>query len=152
MKITIASNPWRLPSGSVYLEGAPTPGEVEAERQQVQAARDAWKPSSEARALRERLRAAIGRKVVVQQWDAIMLWCEDEGPYPMHARCMDVITQDQGGHEQAYLVLEEVSEVKTRAGCSGLAACIRQDDGRLLVSVSDILEVYVGQAFGRRTP
>jgi hypothetical protein len=65
----------------------------------------------------EQLRPFVGREVVVQAWDSIMFWIDDEGPWPVRARCVDIVTRENAeGLLRAYLVLEKPEFVPTPAG------------------------------------
>lgn len=91
----------------------------------------------------DRLRVAIGHDVVVQGWDPIMFVLDDEGPYPMRARCVDIVVRDDhDGHPQAYLVLEAIEVVTTPSGYDGRGALIA-DGNRFLFGVHDLYELDV---------
>lgn len=143
MKITISSNPWCLPAPPLYLEGAPTPEERARQEVAAREARATWTPRPEAYALLERLRGAIGRNVVVQAWDPIMSWSDEEAPYPLRGRCVDVITRDDEEKlVRAYMVLEHVDVIKTPEGYDGRRYHLLEGD-RLLFAVAEMYEVVV---------
>ena len=106
INIKISSNPWRLPGPPTYFEGAPSPAEAQREREEAAAARAVWQPGPKAHALLAELRSVVGQIVVVQGWDPIMWYMDDEGPAPIRARLRDVITRNDDGHERAFLVLD----------------------------------------------
>jgi hypothetical protein len=106
----VNSNPWTLPGPPNHFEGKPTPAELECERAAAEAARKTWAPGPEAYALLDSLRAFVGKEVIIQGWDPIMLFLEDEGPSPIRATCEDVITREEDGHVRAYLVVSNPRE------------------------------------------
>ena len=115
MNLTISSNPWKLPDVPIYLEGRPSNKKLERDRRESAAARAAWSPSREAFELLDQLRPFVGSKVLIQCWDPIMFLLEEEGPYPIRATCMNVITRkDDAGFLRAYLVLQDPKSVPTR--------------------------------------
>ncbi len=143
MKITVTFNPWKLPSGPIHLEGSPSPEQLERERAAARAARAVWKPGAEAYELTDRLRAAVGHDIVLQGWDPMMLILEDEGPHPVRARCLDVVTrEDDEGHVRAYLVLSDVELLPTPAGYDGRGSMLIEGE-RSLFGVHDLYELEI---------
>lgn len=120
--VTISHNYWRIPSVERafvgWLEGKPT----EEERKQVIAeaiaARAAWKPTEEAMALVQKLKAFVGCRVKIQLWDTCMWLMDEEGPFPFAADCIDVKVLQEAEFPQAYLLLENVKEIPNKDGYS----------------------------------
>ncbi len=140
-KFAVEGNTWRLPSGSVYLEGKPSPEELAKHTAKGEAALAAWKPGPEGFKLLDQLRSFIGSKVVIRAWAEIMYWMEEEGPYPIRARVVDVMTRpDENGYLRAYMVLENPRHVFTPGGGGG-SYYIERDDWRWLFRVADLLEI-----------
>jgi hypothetical protein len=132
MNLTITTNPWTLPSEPVYLEGRPSREERARDRARAEAERRVWQPGPDAFALLERLRPFIGAEVVIQAWDSIMLFLDDEGPFPIVATCTDVLTRpDPTGHLRAYLALRNPAERRTPRGSSVLSELVEDGDGWL---------------------
>lgn len=50
-----------------------------------------------------------------------MYLLEDEGPHPIIARCIGILTRVEAGHLRAYLKLEDPIERRTPRGTSGLS-------------------------------
>ena len=129
MKVTIEMNPWTLPAPPVYLEGRPTAAEREADEAEAAERRRTWEPGPRAFDLLGRLREFVGKEVVIQGWDTIMFWLDDEGPYPVMGKCVDVVTRSgPEGHLRAYVALEDPTERQTPLGSSGLSQL--EQDGK----------------------
>ncbi len=144
VRICIKTNPWCLPSAPMYIEGSPTAEQAEREAEQARAARAAWKPSPDAWALLERLRAAIGCQVVVHAWDPIMFWIAEEGPYPMRGRCVDVVVRLRDDLERAYLVLDDIEAIRTPHGFDGRRRFVSREEAGVFVDVGELVEVEFG--------
>lgn len=108
--ITITMNSWKPPGMPVWLEGSPTEEERTREEANVAAARAVWKPSKSAWLLLEHLRRAIGKSVVIQQWDEMMLFDFDDQPPAFRARCRDVVVRTETNLSAAYLVLKQAND------------------------------------------
>ena len=132
MKISIRSNPWTLPGPPTHLEGRPSRSDLEREESEAAAKREAWEPGPQAFALLDQLRKFVGCEVIIQGWDPIMFLLDDEGPYPLRATCVDVITRnDPDGHLRAYLAIKDPSVVPTSAGYDGLKQLVPAGDSWL---------------------
>jgi hypothetical protein len=143
MKLTFNTNHWRFPSTPTYLEGGPSPEQREREEAAARTALALWKPGPEAFEMLDRLRLAVGHTVVVQGWDPIMFMMDDEGPYPVQARCVDIVVRDDAeGRPRAYLVLENASTVATPNGYEAADLLIRSED-QCLFGLHFIYEVEV---------
>jgi hypothetical protein len=141
MRVTVRYNPWKLPAPPVYLEGAPSPEEQQRQVREAEAARAVWKPDASAFALLDELRPAIGQVVVVQGWDPIMLMLDDEGPHPLRARCVGMVTRDdEEGRTRAYLLLEGVEVIQTAAGYDPRGG-MSEEEGRLLFPLDQLYEL-----------
>lgn len=141
--LTVDRNPWVLPSPPVYLEGRPSPEEQAKVETRVEAERRVWQPGPDAFALLERLQAFVGADIVIQAWDSIMLWLDDEGPYPIHATCTDVLTRTgPTGHLRAYVALRNPTERRTPRGSSVLSELV-EDGDRWLFGVDRLYSIEV---------
>lgn len=133
MKVTISRNPRVLPAPPVHLEGRPSPLERQEEQAEAEQRRRVWRPGPEAFDLLDRLRDFVGSEVVIQGWDSIMLWLDDEGPYPVIGRCAEVLTRTgPTGHTRAYVALRDPTERPTPHGSSGLAQLVQDGHRGLL--------------------
>ena len=146
-KITITTNPWRVPSSERaldgWLEGEPSEAEIRQDRANAQKERDDWKPTVEAMKLVEQIKVFVGTRVQIQFWDAQMLMCEEEGPYPLEGDFKDVLLLQRGEFLQAFVRLENFREIRTPEGCMALGYLIEVDGipGRL-APLAEIYEVW----------
>ncbi len=83
-------SPWRLPDGGIFLEGVPSPQELERIELEVREARRAWQPGEAGEAIRQRLLSWTGSRIRIQFWDNIMEMMPEEGPAPVVALLRDV--------------------------------------------------------------
>jgi hypothetical protein len=139
-KLTIDINPWALPSPPLHFEGRPSQEERAREEAEAAAQRASWTPGPRALALLDELQAFVGQRVVIQGWDPIMYWMEDEGPHPIIATCTGTLTRVDGGHLRAYLVLQDPVERPTPRGTSGLAQLV-EGAGHWLFGLDKLLSV-----------
>lgn len=146
-KITIRSNPWRIPSAERamdgWLEGRPSEREIHQAQAKALKEREAWKPSEEGLRLLEQLKAFIGTRVQIQFWNSIMIMLEEEGPFPLEGDCKDVRLVQQGEFLQAFMVLDNLREIPTPEGFSPMGYLMRVDGiyGQL-APLADICEVW----------
>lgn len=72
-----------------------------------------------------------------------MFMLEDEGPFPLEADCTDVVILHRNGFPQAYLVMENLLEIRTSHGFSPLGQIEEAESGKgQLASVSKIYEIW----------
>lgn len=130
-----------------WLEGSPT----EEQRQRIVGralqAQQGWVPSAEAWAQLEVAKACIGHRVQLQIYDIIIvILAVDEGPYPMTATCLDVVTgTNDEGITEAYLLLEGVECLPTEDGYDGRAQFLHPvgTEGRVMVNLGDLYSVEI---------
>lgn len=152
-KITIATNPWSIPSPEHamdgWLEGKPSEEEVRQARAKASRARKAWKPSEEGQQLVEQLKAFAGTRVQIQFWHSIMFMLEDEGPFPLEGDCKDVLVLPQGEFLQAFMVLDNIRAIPTPEGYTPMSYLTTVDgiDGQL-APLANVYEVWPVNADG----
>ena len=149
-RLTITTNHWKIPDPEHaldgWLEGRPTKAQIEEARERANKEREIWKPNNEALLLVEQLKRFIGLRVRIQFWDSIMLMLEDEGPFPLEGDCTDVVTLHRDGFPQAYLVVENLREIRTSHGFSPLGQTEEAEGGKgQLAPVSKIYEVWAAE-------
>lgn len=116
----IHRNPWRRPQPPMVMEGEVTEEDAARMMADTEARRAAWRPSQEGADLVELLRSQIGCRIEIQAWDVMMVWLEDEGPYPMRAVLVGVETPTgNDGHPMPVLILTDVDVVPTELGYDG---------------------------------
>lgn len=129
MEITVDSNPWTLPGPPVYVEGIPSAEMIKRDEAEANAKRIEWKPGPDAFSLLDQLRTFVSCDVLIQGWSPIMLWMEEDGPFPIQAKCVDVITRNTDeGFVQAFLVLKDPHSVSNRDGYDALNQLIPEKD------------------------
>lgn len=138
MKLTITTNPWAPLAATAPLPERSTPESAWGAEESL----TAWSPGTDAWALLARLRAFVGRKVVVQLGDPVVVMLDGEGPYPMAALCRDIVTHfDRAGRLCAFVVVQDVEVVRSVRGYDGRHQYLLVDGPRLLLSVGDLCEI-----------
>jgi hypothetical protein len=124
MRLTIETRFWQVPSRTNafqgVIEGRPTDDKRQQVYEKVDRERAEWKPSNEAWHQLHLLQDFVGEPVSIQFWNPIMFMLEDEGPFPLNADCRGIAIVQEDGFLQAYLMLDNVSEVRTPDGCGSL--------------------------------
>jgi hypothetical protein len=124
-KLSLGWGLWSVPpagsTGRVQLEGPPPLAEEAMDLAAIIGKRFAWSPGPAAHALLAELeREVVGRAVVLQGWDDVMIMLVGDGPYPVRAVCRGVVTADDAdGLLHAFLQLEDPAPVVTRDGYDG---------------------------------
>lgn len=118
-KVSIGKRAWYIPNESHatrgWVEGRPTKEMLDAIVARARANRAAWKPSEQAWNQLIALQQFVGRRVRVQFWSQSMwLLDEDEWPDKIEAHCEGVVTLMVDGFLQAFLVLREPINARTR--------------------------------------
>ena len=147
----LSTHLWRVPSIETafegWLEGLPTEAQRQSILERTVQERQQWIPSAEAWAQLEAVRACVGRRVQVQLYDIIIvILAEDEGPYPITATCLDVVTRtNDEGITEAYLLLEGVECHPTEDGYDGRAKYLRPvgTEGGALVNLGDLYSIRI---------
>jgi hypothetical protein len=87
---------WLIPSGegAIYLEGMPTEEERAAERRITADLRKKWQPDETATVVYKKLKSLEGKQIVVQLWNAYMVYSMDEGPLPFSCELLNVFTKE----------------------------------------------------------
>ena len=142
--LEIFTNYWRIPSPERafdgWLEGCPTAEQRHTIAEAAKAARASWKPSDEAFTQIEQLKVFVGCRVKIQFWDPCMFALEEEGPYPYEADLVDVKVLQDGGFQQAFLLLENAIEIPNADGYSP-ARYLQQHGDFLHAHVADLYEI-----------
>lgn len=149
--ITIKRAHWRIPSvGRAfdgYLVGKPTAEEKKGKIEQAKKDREAWKPIDKAWKQLEEVKLSINHNVIIQIWDPMMFMLGDEGPYPIKACCINVVTHpDADGFIQAYMKLKNVECIETENGYDGLGRLEEShDDDTYTLNLGQIYEIEIIQ-------
>jgi hypothetical protein len=147
MRLTIKTRFWQVPSRrSAFqgvIEGRPTDDKRRQVYEQVDRERAEWKPSNEAWHQLRRLQNFVGESVSIQFWNPIMFMLEDEGPFPLNADCRGIALVQEDGFLQPYLMLDNVSEVRTPDGCGSLGY-LKEIPGIAMACapVADLYEIH----------
>jgi len=74
---------WKIPTGlgALILEGKPMPEELQKMKEMQDAKQEVWQPGLKAFELLVDLEGIIGREIVVQFWDDLMVLLDDEGSF-----------------------------------------------------------------------
>lgn len=137
---------WRVPSPERategWVEGRPTDRQIAAAREESVRARAAWRPDDEAWCQLISLQAFVGKHVRLQFWNPIMIMLESEGPSPLTADCRGIVTIDDGGFLQPFLLVAGVRERPTEDGSSPLGYLRAHPDFiHKLAPVADLHEI-----------
>jgi len=104
----------------MVMEGPITDEDEERMIAETQARVAAWRPSPEAMELLDTLSAQVGSRVEIQAWDPMMIWLDDEGPFPVRGRLGAVqVPPGEDGFAMPTMALSEVSVVPTKMGYDG---------------------------------
>jgi hypothetical protein len=124
MRLTIQTRFWEVPSRERafhgVIEGRPTEEQRRQVYEKVARERAEWEPTNHAWQQLRQLQDFVGRSVIIQFWHPIMFMLEDEGPFPLKADCRGIALAHEDGFLQPYLMLEDLSEVRTPGGCGSL--------------------------------
>lgn len=104
----------------MVMEGPITDEDEERMIAETKARVAAWRPSAEATELLDTLSAQVGNRVEIRAWDPMMIWLDDEGPFPVRGRLVAVHAHlGKDGFPRPTMVLSEVSAVPTKMGYDG---------------------------------
>lgn len=88
MEYTLRQNPWSEPEAIISLEGGRDDARDRA-RPREPADPEAVKAARSA--VVEHVEAFVGRQVTLQAWDPIMVVLDEEGPFPIAARVVELV-------------------------------------------------------------
>ena len=118
-KVSLGKRDWYIPNESHatrgWLEGRPTKAMIDACVARARRDRAAWKPTERAWKQLIAMQQFVGRRVRIQFWsDSMWLLDEDEWPDRIEAHCEGTVTLKVDGFLQAFLVLRDPINARTR--------------------------------------
>lgn len=145
--IEVTQNHWLVPNEDTanegWIEGRPTEEMKRKAVEEARARRAQWKPSPEGWQLVEQLAYLVGSRIRIQFWSPVMFMLEEEGPFPVEADLIHVAIGTEDGFPQAYMRLNNVTEIPTPDGCtaSGYMTADNNVNRQLLASLANLYTV-----------
>lgn len=133
-----------MPQMPMVMEGPVSDDELERMSRETEAKIAAWAPSVEAWAVLNTIEGLIGRRVEIQAWDPMMIWLEDEGPFPFQGRLVRVERPaDALGRPVPTLLVDDLLLLKTEMGYDGTTRYERRPEqpGVVHVPVADLFSI-----------
>ena len=146
-KVSFGRRAWYVPNErhaiQGWLEGRPSRAQLDATVVRARQERAEWRPPPQAWDQLIQLQRFVGRSVRIQFWCDGTMWLLDESewPDPVEGHCEGAVTLIDDGHLQAFLLLRDPINARTRVSSDSRFLVSRAAINCKLAPLADICDV-----------